>query len=338
MIHLLTRPVHAHSGMETYGRGIANVGAGWITVLPLSDAERIQLSAGDCVLFDDRVGDDGLDRIACWADRSGISYGVLLHSPLLQMDLSNELEYTLSLLDDRGDGRTLDVVACADEGMASLLREACPGSLVEWLPHCLPEIDRLLEVPLREEPPADFTCWLPLTLPDRDPFYRHKNPYCQLAGATRAANFRDRELRVACSFVSGDLRRFGDRLGLALVETGSMKEDAFRFFLSEVGVGLCVSLSESFSYNAAELMLLGVPTLFGPAIRWAWRCPELGSLCGVEDPGSVDEIAHRLSDLIVAPGRYARASTLVRQAALAAARHNHERALATLRTLGGVGG
>lgn len=310
--------------MDTYARGLLEVGQGKVTVTVLSSTDRFQPRHGDRVVFDDRVGDDGLACIKRWRSAVGIEYGVMLHSPLLQMDLSNELDDTLSLLLDRGDGTPLDFVICPDRHVARLLREARPRVPTYWLPHCLPA-HATLRVRVTPEPPP-LLCWLPLTLPDRDPFYRHKNTYCQLAAVKQATAGLDCEIRLATNFVSDTMRRFAEFLGVPLQETGSMDPADFLEFLDGVGIGLCVSLSESFSYNAVELMLLGIPTLFGPTLDWAWRCPDLVTMCGIEDPGSIERIAQKLYDLMMTPELYGGASALARQTALMAIEKNHTRA------------
>src|SRR5262249_6727742 len=192
-----------------------------------------------------------------------------------------------------------DFVVCADRDMAWLLRNARPAMRVEWLPHCVSGYEELLATVPRSRLPHPFVCWLPLTLPDRDPYYRHKNTYCQLAAVKLAVASTGLPIQVATNFVSDPLRRFAAGLGVPLRETGSMDRQTFCEFRGEIGLGLCASLSESFSYNAAELMLLGIPTLFGPAIEWAWRSAELVSLCGALHPGSTGSIARRIQHLLL---------------------------------------
>jgi hypothetical protein len=284
-------------------------------------------------MFDDQVGPDGLACIRKWDHGRGLEYGVLLHSPLLQMDVSNELDDTIALLDDRGDGRALDFIVCTDRETARMVRSARPGTRVEWLPHCIAGHDDLLAQPERSRPPTPPICWLPLTLQDRDPYYRHKNTSCQLAAVKLAAVSSDRRVRVVTSYASDSMRRLAACLELPLQETGSMNPDQLRAFRRTVGVGLCASLSESFSYSAAELMLQGIPTLFGPALEWAWKSRELVAVCGTEHPGSIERLAGQLERLLSDGSAYGDASRLAKRTAEAAVLRNHGAAVEVIRAL-----
>ncbi|MBI3767580.1 MAG: glycosyltransferase [Deltaproteobacteria bacterium] len=330
MIHLLVRDRHPHGGMKTYAEGLVAVAGGTVTATQLASAEGLAPVAGDCVVFDDKVGPDGLTCIKRW-DRTvggGIACGVLLHSPLLQMDLSNELERTLMLLRDRGDGKPLDFVLCAERAMSRLIRAAAPELPTGWLPHCLPPRS-LAAIParVRDAPPsAPRMCWLPLTFADQDSRYRHKNTYCQLAAVMLARDTGEAPIRVATNFASPLLTRFAAYLAIPLQETGSMERTAFARFLDGVALGLCVSLSESFSYNAIELMIAGIPTVFGPTLSWAWSSAELVSLCGVEDPGAIEQIAQRVRTLLAEPATYRRAAHVGWEVAAETVEANHRRA------------
>ncbi|NUS15361.1 MAG: hypothetical protein HOY69_28895 [Streptomyces sp.] len=289
MIYLLTRDLHPHSGMKTFAQGLRVVGEGRIQVVDMTRAGDIRARAGDLIVFDDSIGPDGQDLVGRWADR-GTDFAVLIHSPLLQMDVSNEWDAVMAML----DSKAVNLVLTADEKSAPLLGRAAGNSPALWLPHCVPAVPVLAPHRPRHAPRRTPLCWLPLTLPDDDPYYRHKNAVCQLAAAALCGV----SVTVATNTASPRLRRTATLLSVPLHEKGHVPQARFGAFLADVSVGLCVSLAESFCYNAVEMMLRGVPVLFGPALRWAWRDPELVDLCGVADPGSPQEIAAQLRLLL----------------------------------------
>lgn len=322
MIHLVTRGRHQHSGMQTFAAGLSRVSEGKVQVVDIREADRLRLGPADLVIFDDQVGADGSALVAGWKVTAA-RIGVLVHSPLLQMDVSNELKATIAMF----DSQPLDLILAADEELSQLLRRA-QGRHVVWLPHCVPKIP---EPPRRRaidagNPPM---LWMPMTLPDDSRHYRHKNAVCQLAGAA----LYDGEVELATNTASDRLRQTARWLSVPLREVGHVPQEQFDSFLASASVGMCVSLAESFCYNAVEMMLRGVPVLFGPALTWAWRSPELVALCGVTDPGSAVGIATRLHDLLSDQARYEAAVSIGYEVALTTIERHHREAHDLLRSL-----
>jgi hypothetical protein len=122
-------------------------------------------------------------------------------------------------------------------------------------------------------------------------------------------------MQVLTSHASALSKRFSLALGvpLSVVQMAAAKD--YLAFVETVDLGLCVSLSESFSYNCAELMLTGVPTLFGPTINWAWRSTPLAEICGIRDPGNIEEIVTKMTHLLGDDETYTVASTLATKVA-----------------------
>ncbi|GAA1616393.1 glycosyltransferase [Catellatospora bangladeshensis] len=310
MIYLLVRRRRPHSGPATYARGLAHAADGHIRILDLGEDTVPVPEHDDLVVFEGHIGDDGRALLAAWPPRPPRDVAVLLHSPLLQMDLSAEIDGTLEVLADP----TVGLILAADRQTAQVLQKMSGPARVVWLPHCpppAPQRPRRVVGPPAPQPPR---CWLPMTLDDADPYYRHKNVYCQLA----AVALSGLALRVETSYASASLLAFAQRLGVALTTVGSVPEDGFADYLHQTAVGLCTGLSESFCYSAAELMLAGVPVLFGPTLRWAWDDPDLARICGVTDPGSPAETAQKLHALLTDTRRSHDAAAAGRRAATAA--------------------
>jgi hypothetical protein len=330
MIYYLTQGLHRHSGMRTYAAGLSEVAGELLRPVSMDAVEQLQPEPGNWVIFDDEISSGATNAMARWP--AGVRYALLLHSPVLQMDISNEMARTLAQFADT----RLDLVLCGDQETARLIDTLIPGISAEWLPHCFPRISSYAEQVSpsgpRTTPPL---CWMPMTLPDSDTYYRHKNPFCQVAGVALASASTGERIEVETNFASDLLLQFAKRLDVPLHVCGSRDSDAHQQFMGEITVGLCISLSESFSYNAAELMLSGVPVLFGPALQWAWEAPELVECCGVTASGSAGEIAVRLGGLLRNTALFEQARTAGGEVVRGVVRANHERARATLQRLAG---
>ncbi len=328
MIYLLTRDENSHSGMKTYAAGLSEIAGNRLQVVSLVRHKLCQPKPGDWVLFNDQICPADRDCIATWGAK--IHYALLLHSPLLQMDLSSELARTLVQI----RSSDIDLVLCADRETARLIDQLLPGIRAEWLPHCLPQLSTCAERYTPNSPiQSPLLCWMPMTLPDSSPYYRHKNPFCQIAGVALASTSLGRPINVVANYASDLLCQFAEQVNVPLQLYGSLDPEAHLDFLRDVTVGLCTSLSESFSYNVAELMILGTPALFGPAVGWAWKSPKLVQHCGITAPGSSEEIAIRLEKLLGDGRCYERARIVGREVALKTLHEHHAQAERKLQQL-----
>ncbi len=82
--------------------------------------------------------------------------------------------------------------------------------------------------------------------------------------------------------------RFAQRIGLDLYNSKmNDSHDSFLDWMSTFHLGLEVSYTEAFNYQAAEYMLMGIPVVVGPTVDWAH------SVNIVPSPDSPVQIASR---------------------------------------------
>ena len=337
MLRIVYQDLHPHSGMTTYLRGLQEIAGDGVSLHPESELAELQPGPGDLVLFNDQLNDAYRSRMQCWISggRDDIRYGVLLHSPVLQMDISNELGDTISLLREIQEQGHRIRLFCADQDTAGLLQKTTPALGATWLPHCLPDFEAGREwPPKRLGSENDATkVWMPLTIQDQDDYYRHKNTHAQIAALAIIERETNTSFEVLTNYVSPLLGECADFFKLNITEVGSLPPREHRALLDETSLGLCASLSESFSYNAIDLMLAGVPTIFGPALTWAWQDRDVVRDCGVIHPGSTHEIAEKVERLLASSDCYLRASRNCQALASRTVLRNHQAARDQLATL-----
>ena len=337
MLRIVYQDLHPHSGMTTYLRGLHEIAGGVVSLHPESELADLQPRPGDLVLFNDQLNDAYRACMQRWisAGHGDVRYGVLLHSPVLQMDISNELGDTISLLREIQEQGHHIRLFCADQDTAGLLQKTTPALGTTWLPHCLPDFEGNGELPPKIAGTAngDPKIWMPLTIHDQDDYYRHKNTHAQIAALAIITRETNTSFEVLTNYASPLLRECADFFKLNITEVGSLPPQEHRALLDETSLGLCASLSESFSYNAIDLMLAGVPTIFGPALTWAWQDLDVVRDCGVVHPGSTQEIAEKIERLLASSDCYLRASRNCQALASRTVLRNHQAARDQLATL-----
>ncbi|MDG2384366.1 MAG: hypothetical protein P8N76_22045 [Pirellulaceae bacterium] len=256
MLRIVYQEPHPHSGMTTYLQGLRDIADGGVSLHRESELGDLQPQSGDLVIFNDQLNGACRSHMQRWKKKD-VRYGVLLHSPVLQMDLSNELSGTIAVMREIQEWGHRTRLFCADKDAAELLQRTVPTLSATWLPHCLPGFTGRDELPQKRActESGNRKIWLPLTIQDQDDYYRHKNTYSQIAALAIVERESNVSFDLLTNYASPLLWECADFFSLSLTAVGSLPEQEYRSLLDKVALGLCASLSESFSYNACELLL-----------------------------------------------------------------------------------
>jgi len=123
---------------------------------------------------------------------------------------------------------------------------------------------------------------------------RQKNVLTQLAAARCAQN--DLEFKLYVNGLPEQYRQFADMIGLKYNDLGWLPHDDYHAWLGSMRLLIQVSLSEAFSYVAAESMALGTPVLMSPVVART-----MGVALKIFDCSCVSEIANAISCLLQLP-------------------------------------
>lgn len=312
MIWLICHRMPKHNGMLTYLKNLQLMDPQNITIISAKSALVKRPKPNDLVIFSDYVGEDGVRLIQQWTNDlyPSIKYSLLIFSPLLQADISNEIDEILGrLIRENRESAHIKTFYFVDKDFANFIQAVLPEINAVWLPAVAHPLNNIIK-PIKRFTDSN-RIWMPLTLPDNHPNYRHKNVLCQLAAIGKASKQTGIQTAVFTNYTSDIYLKFAKFSTIEnLSAIGSISQSKYNDFLETIKLGLCVSLSESFSFNCLELMCLGIPTLFGPAIAWAWSNKELVEVCGIENPGSIGMLAHKISRIFSDQDLYQEASRL----------------------------
>jgi len=199
---------------------------------------------------------------------------VLWTSPLLQMELSNEIDIFDHVLNlkDRG---IINQIWFGDLGMWKAYE-----SKGFFMPYPL-DTKRVTNYKKQLERKPGVTLFCPWSL--------RKNILTQLA-AMKIAQKDAPELLLYGNNM-GAYAKVAERMGVSYVDCGWMKPETYFTKIQEVHAGLQVFLSESFAYTALDHILLDTPVLGSPSIDWL---PQQLKVANIDDPV---EIADRIIKL-----------------------------------------
>lgn len=243
------------------------------------------------------------------AARRRLSVAAYWTSSAAQTGLAGELPRLNALLDDERVAH----VWLADRALADALRTR--DRRCAWMP-VVPDVRG--EAHRRRPRRADDGSWhvglfcSPLE-------YGRKNVLVSLLAA---AAIGDRcRLHVNGLTTNAEYRRVVGRLHLDVVEHGWMSRDAYLRALSEIDLGLQISLAESYALAAAEHLLAGVAVVVSPMVPAIVDLPTPIARPFVasrpDDPAAIGRVA---TTLLSQPARTRRVVTRARRALVAGTR------------------